>query len=173
MQQQNNSSSANSLFVAAASNHVDRSPFVNAPSALGGARLMSDDPSHVIEHMGDVVHGATGGSLFAGSTTSVPLTWKIEDASNQTLYLTESFPGSYYSLYLAQPAMGAGWHTSSAIPCDYDEVWELASGESLAFSSHPPHFYADQIDGFLRSWEAFCPILARKRLLDDVRKMVQ
>ncbi|KAJ0413750.1 fungal-specific transcription factor domain-containing protein [Aspergillus carlsbadensis] len=171
--QENQPVSAGSIPVAANAHHGDHSALLHLPSALGGPKLVSDDSSHIIKHMGRLVHDATGVSRFAGSTTGVHFILTVEDTCKQTLYLTESFPDSCYSLYLAGPAVEVNKAPSSVTPGGDDLLWNLASREILDHLRHPIEFYTDQIDEFLSRWEAFCPVLARKQLLHTVREMVQ
>jgi hypothetical protein len=172
-EQQNKLASADSLSVAPTIYHGERSAFLNPPSVLGGPKLMSDDSSHVIKHMGRLVHDVTGVSRFAGSTTGVHFILSVEDSCKQALYLTESFPDSCYSLYLAGSAIGANKATSSATPDGYHQIWNLSSPEILELLGHPFDFYVAQIDEFLGCWEAFCPVLARKETVDAVCKMLE
>ncbi|KAL3490717.1 fungal-specific transcription factor domain-containing protein [Aspergillus germanicus] len=171
--QENQPVSVGSSQAAATTYQGDRSALLNPPSALGGPKLLSDDSSHIIKHMGRLVQDVTGVSRFAGSTTGVHFILTVEDTCKQTLYLTESFPDSCYSLYLAGPAIGASKPTSFATPDGYDQICDLPSRAIIGLLSHPLDFYTNQIDEFLGRWEAFCPVLARKQLIDTVHKIVQ
>ncbi|KAL2801802.1 hypothetical protein BJX63DRAFT_426514 [Aspergillus granulosus] len=132
---------------------------------------MSDGSAMVVKHMGRLVHDPDGVCCFAGSTTGVHFVLSFEDTCRQALYLAESFPESCYSLYLAGPAIGTK-PTWSAAPDGGNLFSRFPSHEILELVSHPADFYIGQVDCFFNRWEAFCPVLARRQLVDARATMV-
>ncbi|KAL2842560.1 fungal-specific transcription factor domain-containing protein [Aspergillus pseudoustus] len=157
-----------------ATSHPGDSPSLsNPPSAISGPKIIPDDSAHVIKHMGRLVHDPVGVGRFAGSTTGVHFALSVEATCRQVLYLAESFPECCYSLYLAGPARGSIKPTGPTFSTAGDLISSSPNHEIIELISRPPEFYTDQIDRFFSRWEAFCPVLARKQLVDTVYNMVK
>ncbi|KAL3466995.1 fungal-specific transcription factor domain-containing protein [Aspergillus heterothallicus] len=152
--------------------HGEISSLPNAATSLSGPNPMPDEPAHIIKHMGRLVHDSVGVGRFAGSTTGVHFVLSVEETCRQTLCLSQSFPESCYNLYLAGPASGIATSIWSASPMSGDTRSVSLNQDFFELLKHPSDFYTEQIERFFSRWEAFCPVLARKQLVDAVHKVV-
>ncbi|KAL4959557.1 Zn(II)2Cys6 transcription factor [Aspergillus stella-maris] len=141
---------------------------------LGSLSRQSTDTApnssaYVIKHMGRMVLDPAGVGRFAGSITGVHFVLGVEEACKRVLHFEEAFPEGCYNLYLGQPTNGPGTSRISRLGISVHDPNE----DILAHLQQPISFYAEQVQLYVRNWEAFCPVLAGEQLIGEIEHLVK
>lgn len=130
---------------------------------LASGQRGHDDSRYIIKHMGRMVYDEQGIGRFAGSTTGVHFVLSVEKECQRTLKLSCGFPESCFRLFLLP-----SYHLQANSWKGDRQDFRRQLSEIIAY---PLHFYHEQVEIFIKRWEAFCPVLLRNQAKRDISLM--
>lgn len=129
------------------------------PGSVPTDKQQWSDSAYIIKHMGRLVHDESGVGRFAGSTTGVHFVLTVEQECQTSFAMPEAFPASCFRLFLAQPYP---LQTRFSFRASSD-----LSGNIRKYFTSPAAYYFQQIESFIRNWDAFCPVLVQDQMMAD------